>query len=158
MPRRCDNCGSEMRPPAQETVPYRCGIPDVHLMQVDVHRCPECDNYVVDVPNVEELHRQIALLVAEQPDLGPAEIKFLRKYLGWAQKDLAAYFEVDPATASRWEGGHQPMSKPYQKLLKLLTQHGPLKNDYTLDCIQHTRRFELVKSDREEHWRPRFGK
>lgn len=158
MPRRCDECGSEMRQPAPETVPYRCGIPDVYLVDVSVSRCCRCDGYEVTVPNVEGLHRQIALLVAQQDSLRVQEVRFLRKYLGWAQKDMAEHFEVDPATVSRWENGHQPMSKPYQKLLRLLVQQGPLKNDYTLDCARHeqdAKCFRLVDAGEcSEEWLP----
>lgn len=134
-PRRCYQCGADMLPPERGRVPYRSGLPHTFLDGVMVSRCSSCDDYQVDVPNVEGLHQLIADHIASRAgDLVPEEIRFLRKHLGWSQKDFAHHFKVDHTTVSKWETGAQNMNIHAQMLLKILAKHGPLKTDYILDC------------------------
>ncbi len=118
---KCDACGAEFGPSQSGVVPYRCGLPNVTLVNVQVRRCTACDNYAVDIPHVDALHRCLAHAVATRVGrLGAAEIKFLRKFLGLAGKDLAVRFKVEPETVSRWETGARPIPGPAEGLLRVL--------------------------------------
>src|SRR5579883_463805 len=101
---KCFECGTEMTS-AHENYHYTaCGLPNVTLKDIEVRRCPNCGDYEPLIPQIEDLHRVIAFAVATQPSrLSAAEIKFLRKYLGWSGADFAKRMGVSQETVSRWE-------------------------------------------------------
>ena len=73
------------------------------------------------------LHEVIAQSVAKKTaKLTTAEIKFLRKYLGWSSKDFADAMGVTPTQVSRWESKTipKPMSSTAERLLRVLALEG----------------------------------
>ena len=70
------------------------------------HRCTACGDYEVEIPRIAQLNQALANTLIRQPTrLTAAEIRFLRKALGWSGIDFARHMGVDPATVSRWEAG-----------------------------------------------------
>lgn len=56
----CLQCGSEMKM-ARENYKYDAsGLPGITLVGVEVVRCPNCGEYEVSIPSIEDLHRAIA--------------------------------------------------------------------------------------------------
>ena len=63
---------------------------------------PKCGEHEVAIPRIEDLHRTIAqAVIAKRERLTPAEIRFLRKFLGWSGADFAAHVGTTPETVSR---------------------------------------------------------
>lgn len=118
---KCLTCGAGM---VTKREVYRydeaVGLPDVRLQDVEVSRCPRCGETEVAIPNIEGLHRAIAMsLVGKRQRLMPHEVRFLRKYLGLSQADFAARIGADPDTVSRWET-RGPIGTQADKLLRLM--------------------------------------
>jgi putative zinc finger/helix-turn-helix YgiT family protein len=134
---RCLACGTSMKTRRENFKYEACGLPYVTLVGVEVSRCPKCGQYEVAVPRSEELHRAIARAVASKRSrLEAAEIRFLRKWLGWSGADFAERMGVSPETVSRWEGGSQKMGATADRLLRLMVASQQPDRDYSLDLLR----------------------
>lgn len=138
MSRACMNCGGELLGPEPKTVPYRA-LPGVVLVGAPVWTCSACGETEVGIPRLEQLQRLLAHVVARRPGrLEPAEIRFLRKHLGWSGREFAASFGVAPETVSRWEHGERNMGSTAERLLRLLaTRMEPVDTLAELDPVLH---------------------
>ena len=117
----CTVCGTAMKTKRENYRYDAVGLPGITLKDVAVSRCPKCGEYEVAIPRIEDLHRTIAHAVIEKRErLTPAEIRFLRKYLGWSGADFAAHVGATPETVSRWETGGTPMGVTADRLLRLM--------------------------------------
>ncbi|OJY72337.1 MAG: hypothetical protein BGP12_12435 [Rhodospirillales bacterium 70-18] len=80
----------------------------------------------VRIPNIEGLAAAVALGRCFDPyELGGAEVRFLRRTLGYTQKELAGHLEIRPETLSRWEGrkenaDQRPVGEWADKALRML--------------------------------------
>jgi putative zinc finger/helix-turn-helix YgiT family protein len=118
---KCDMCGAQMKSGRENYLYDESGLDSVTLMNVEMRRCPECGEYEVDIPRIDELHRLIAQTVASKESrLTPQEIRFLRKYLGFSGVDFARTLDVTPETVSRWETGKKQMSPVAERALRLM--------------------------------------
>ena len=101
---------------------------------------PELRDQEVPLPRVAELHRAIAMALVHKPArfLG-AEVRYLRKYMGWSGVDFASRMGVNPETVSRWENEKEPISSTSDRLLRLIVVRGWPVEDYSVD--------DLVKID-----------
>lgn len=115
----CFNCGHKMRT-RRENVPF-LGLPGVVLVGIPVKRCPSCGEHEVAIPNIDELHRVLALRVIEESGrLTSAEIKFLRTVLDYTGAEFARLIGASPVTVSRWEHGAQPIGHHADALVRAL--------------------------------------
>jgi putative zinc finger/helix-turn-helix YgiT family protein len=118
-PETCFNCRHKMRT-RRENVPF-LGLPGVVLVGVSVSRCPSCGEYEVAIPNIEELHRVLALRVVEESGrLTSAELKFLRTVLDYTSAEFARLVGASPVTVSRWEHDVQPIGHHADTLVRAL--------------------------------------
>lgn len=143
----------------RENYSYReCGLRNVVLMGIEVRRCPECGNYEVSIPRVEELHRLIAkTLIEKTTRFTGAEIRFLRKSLGLSAADFARRMGVTVETVSRWENNAVPIGTQADRLLRLLVAQNRLTTHYPdemLDLIDTKRAGETKVGLRlkDEEW------
>jgi putative zinc finger/helix-turn-helix YgiT family protein len=122
---------------ARENYSYTAsGLPYVTLRGIEIRRCPQCGEHEAVIPRLEELHRTIAEAVSEKPArLAPAEIRFLRKYLGWSGADFAKHMGVTKESVSRWENGHEPMGPTADRLLRLMVATIAPVKDYPIDTL-----------------------
>jgi putative zinc finger/helix-turn-helix YgiT family protein len=132
----CLDCGGALK---VARAPYRytdSGLPGVVLLGVEVRRCQKCGAEEVGIPRIEDLHRLMAQAVIRRPHrLAPAEIKYVRKWLGWSGVDFARHMGTTPETVSRWEQGRVPMSPQADRLLRLMvTTRAPVA-EYSLDSL-----------------------
>ncbi len=135
----CGTCGAQMPAPRRGTAPFHCGL-DVLLEGVLISRCPSCGEEEVGIPAMEGLIRTLTDLVSNRPGrLTPAEIRFLRKSIGWAGKDFAHQFGVSPETVSRWERGHRAMPRPGELLLRVLARTVKRVERYDLPDLDQQR-------------------
>jgi putative zinc finger/helix-turn-helix YgiT family protein len=134
---KCPQCGNLMKN-ARENYLYReCGLPNVTLADIEVGRCPHCGEHEAVIPRIEQLHRVIATTISRKVSgLTPAEVRFLRKYLGWSGSAFAAHVGVAAETVSRWENGSATMGSAAERLLRLaVLTRGPAR-DYSLDVLK----------------------
>ena len=115
----CSNCGSRMTS-SRENYKYNdCGLDYVTLVNVEIRRCANCGESEVVIPNLEDLHRVLARLIAKRAGrLRGREIRFLRKFLGFSRVDAAEALMVTAETMSRWENDKRDIGDPYQALLR----------------------------------------
>ncbi len=114
------------------------GLPNVVLVDIEIRRCPNCDERTVVIPRMGPLHRAIAMsIIAEPTKLPPQEIRFLRKWLGWSGQDFARHFGVTPTTVSRWESVEDPfpMGGTAERLLRLSVAHGQPADAYPVSRL-----------------------
>lgn len=148
----CPNCRKfEMSSRIESDYRYvECGLKNVVLHEVATRECGNCGNRLVSIPRVAELHQALARCVAEQrARLSGAEVRFLRKHIGWSGRDLAARMGVDPATVSRWENGHEPIGPAADRALRLMAMHGRPVQEYPLEQLA-----DVAQPDAAE---PAFG-
>ncbi len=114
------------------------GLSNVVLQDVEARSCPLCGDQQVVLPRVTELHRAIALAVVRtNARLSGAEVRFLRKYMGFSGADFAARMGVDPSTVSRWENGHEPIGSLADRLLRLMVVRDRPVEEYPIDQLVH---------------------
>jgi putative transcriptional regulator len=128
---KCTECGGAMRS-RRENYAYE-SLPTVTLKEIEVRECPHCGEVEYVVPRVEELDRVLAeyLLRSDRAYSG-AEIRFLRKFMGWSGEDFAGYIGVSPEAVSRWENNRTRMGMVAQRLLRLLVLTREPVDDYEL--------------------------
>jgi putative zinc finger/helix-turn-helix YgiT family protein len=121
----------------RENFQYKaCGLPGVTLLGIEVSRCPACGEYEVAIPQIEDLHKAIAqALIRKTSRFDAAEIRFLRKYLGWSGADFAAHMGMTPETISRWETGAEPIGPVADRLLRLMVATRDPVSDYSLELL-----------------------
>ncbi len=137
------------------------GLTNVTLRDITIRRCPACGASFASIPRLAELHRTIALALVRKPErLIPAEIRFLRKHLGWSGADFARKFHCAPSQVSRWESESNatPMSNAYELLLRTLVAQGEKIDDYQdhmeeIATINEARPMVLAMIHQESHWR-----
>jgi putative zinc finger/helix-turn-helix YgiT family protein len=132
----CLVCGAEMKT-RRENVRYdACGLPGVTLMDVEVSRCPQCGEYEVAIAQIDDLHKAIARAVIRKTSrLDAAEIRYLRKYLGWSGADFATHMGMTPETISRWETGAEQVGSTADRLLRLMVATRDPVSEYPLEML-----------------------
>jgi DNA-binding transcriptional regulator YiaG len=127
-------------------------------MEVEVRRCASCGHHELVLPRVAELHRTIARALLGKPSrLSGAEVRYLRKSLGWSGVDFARHVGADPSTVSNWETDKDPIGMASDRLLRLMVAHGSPVEDYGLEeltKIENERRppLELRLAPKSSGW------
>lgn len=129
---KCVMCGKAGLKRTRDQVAYN----QVAVVEASVYVCPRCGERYEAFDRVEELSQTVARQIARRPErLTPAEIRFLRKYLGYSGRDFAAFLGVTPETVSRWESASSPKPMPLstEKLLRYMAMNERPLSDYGLD-------------------------
>jgi putative zinc finger/helix-turn-helix YgiT family protein len=135
---KCFNCGAAVKSRKENYHYTDSGLSNIVLADVEVRHCATCGERDVVIPRLDELHRAIAHNVIKQEGkLSAEQVRFLRKYLGWSQADLAAHISVEAETISRWETGNQDMGPVADRLLRLLVAHQSPATSYPIDLFKH---------------------
>jgi putative transcriptional regulator len=157
MSKKCHTCREAEMSVTRENHLYReSGLPNVVLVGIEVRRCSSCGAVELPLPRVSELHRVIAMSVIRKlARLSGAEVRFLRKYLGWSGEDFAAHMGVDPTTVSKWENEKEPIGASSDRLLRLLVaRRSPVEqyDDDVLTKIEDRREpAPMMKLSRSSH-------
>lgn len=113
-----------------------CGLRNVTIVGLEVSRCPRCGNYEISIPHIEDLHRLIAKILIEKiTRFTGAEVRFLRKNLGWSGSDFAKHMGVAEETVSRWENDAAPIGPQADRLLRLMVAKGRQIMNYSTDKL-----------------------
>lgn len=132
----CPACAGTMKVKRENYNYSACGLPHVTLKNVEVRRCGECGEDEVVIPKIDLLHQVIAMaVITKRSRLSAAEVKFLRKYLGWSGADFARHMGVAAETVSRWENEHEPIGGIADRLLRLMVATRAPARDYALDTL-----------------------
>lgn len=117
---KCPQCNSEM---VRTNDPYHyseSGLDNIFLEGIDVFKC-RCGEAVAGIPNMPELNGLIGqILIKNKYLLSGNEVRFLRKNIGLTITNLSKQLGVAIATISRWEKGTQTISKPNDRLIRLV--------------------------------------
>lgn len=156
----CLVCGSKMQTQRENFRYDACGVPGITLIGVEVSRCPQCGEYEVAIPQIEDLHHTIAqALVRKTSPLTAAEIRYLRTSLGWSGADFARHMGTTAETVSRWETGAASMGPVADRLLRLIVATRAPVSDSSLEWLTtitkekppHAVRLELTRDDEGWH-------
>jgi putative zinc finger/helix-turn-helix YgiT family protein len=140
---KCPQCGHQMKTARENYMYKESGLPNVTLVGIEVSRCPSCGEREAVIPGIEQLHRVLATTIAlKAPGLTPAEIRFLRKSLGWSGGEFAAHMGVSAETVSRWENGSATMGSSAERLLRLATLTREPAGHYPLEVLKEMARTE----------------
>jgi putative zinc finger/helix-turn-helix YgiT family protein len=154
-PKPCRACGGVTKTEAENYRYTESGLPNVVLLGVNVRRCPKCGEVELLLPRVAELHRVIARAVVHKPArLTGAEVRFLRKHLGWSGTDFAEHMGVDPTTVSAWENDRKQLGPSSDRLLRLMVVHKAPVDDYSLEELKKITDHEEAASSRRFEIRP----
>lgn len=134
---KCLICGSKVEIINDPLFHYTdCGLSKIYLRDISILRCSDsdCGEEEIAIPNLEELHQELAKIIAcQSAKLLPEEIRFLRTHLGFSGVDFSDAMGVSPETVSRWEKGSVKMKEASERLLRVLIlgQFGPF-HDYEM--------------------------
>jgi DNA-binding transcriptional regulator YiaG len=107
------------------------------LVGVEVSRCPNCGDYEVAIPAVDELNSLLAhAVINRRRRLNGGEIRFLRSHLGYSGADFAKLIGSSPSTVSKWESDSQPIGHHADLLLRALVVMGKQVTDYSIDTFK----------------------
>jgi len=133
---KCAECGGELKTTATTHRYAESGLPNVILHGVEVRKCAACGAEEVAIPNISGLHRCIAHLLATRPSaMTPAELRFLRQFLGHSSQDFAKMLGRTPETYSRWETGDRKISPLADRLVRMLVMRSEPRTDYTDEML-----------------------
>lgn len=155
---KCFECGATMGR-EKRNVPYM-SLPDVVLMNVDVHVCPKCGAEDVVIPYLEALNRALASALIENnlAIFEPGEAKFLRKYLGLSADQLALDLGVSEGRVLEWEKGEAPMSPVEAAALRwVVAYRGPVHNYQAPDLTAPKKPKAKAWRASERIWEPQVA-
>lgn len=133
---RCIDCGLSMRP-SKESFRYE-PVAGLRVTLIGLTSYRDDNGHVArEIPALAGLHRALAgAVVRKRSRLAPAEIRYLRKSLGWSGRDFASYLGVTPESVSRWENGHDEMGPQADRLLRLMAVNQQPIEDYALEILK----------------------
>lgn len=143
---------------SHEDRPYGEGL-RVVIKDQEVRRCTECDEEEVVFHEISKTHADLAKAIAKKPGtLTPAEVRFLRTFIGWSSRDLAAIMKVTPETVSRWEraDGKYKIGPSSELALRLMALTGNRVKSYLRERAQGecTGEMRLMLDDSGGTWEP----
>ncbi len=95
-----------------------CGLDYIYLTNgYDIKETPFGEG--VTIRNLDGLHRAIATdLVDDRPNWTGAELRFIRKELGFTQLTLGAFVSRDAQTVALWEKDKQPVPEEASNIIR----------------------------------------
>jgi putative zinc finger/helix-turn-helix YgiT family protein len=134
---KCVECGAQMRVERRNYRDKMCGLPGVTLLGIEMRYCPKCGEEEVLIPRLQGLHKALAQAVVRKAGrLSAAEVRFLRKHLGWSGSDFAKRIGVSPETVSRWENGREAIGPQADRLLRLMVVYLAPVESYKIEELE----------------------
>ena len=91
----------------------------------------------ISIHNIEDLHATIGLhIVNNTPELSGEEVRFLRKELDLSQVHLSLLLGVSEASVRGWGNNRTPITKPSDKLLRVLFSEHANGNKTVIEFIE----------------------
>ena len=138
-----------------------CGLDNVTLIGIEHFRCDQCGEEYFGYGNIEKLHQAIADILLRKKDLlVGAEVRFLRKHLGYSGTMFAKLIGYDDASLSRLENGGQPVTRTFDHLVRFSVASKAPDRNYDLHDLLlkgegvETGRIQLIMAKNGD-WRPK---
>ena len=133
---KCE-CGGEMKVTVETHHYVESGLSNVYLDGIEVRRCPACGEEEVAIPAIESLHKASGGALIRKPHrLAGAEVRFLRKLLGWSGELFASRMGVTASQVSRWENDKEPIGVVADRLLRALVVIESPVADYSSEMFE----------------------
>ncbi len=118
---KCLECGPGKLKKNKGNYLYKeSGLSNIVLVNIPMYRCDACKETEVEIPATEELHNMLSFMLLLKPtQLNGEEARFLRKNMGYTEKDLAKKLGVTRVTLSRWENAKGALKTDRDKHLRL---------------------------------------
>ena len=119
---KCEMCGSLLTIKAGQRYQYNeSGLDNVYLENLTVEVCKKCKATSPRLRRIRQLHETIGRAVALQPTpLIGADVRYLRKHLGYKAREWATLLRIDAATLSRWEADGRAIGLQSDLLIRLV--------------------------------------
>ena len=122
---KCPKCESTMKKIVGDHLYRESGMDHVILRNIAQYVCEEDGSAFVQIPAIAQLHRTLALAIAEKrARMIPSEVRFLRDHLGVSNTQFAELMGVTPTQSSRWTTS-ETIGLQAERLLRLLVAFGP---------------------------------
>ncbi|MCX6102689.1 MAG: YgiT-type zinc finger protein [Proteobacteria bacterium] len=109
------------------------GLDHVTLVGVEYYKCDVCGEEFYGYGDMEQLHKVISnALITKKGLLTGNEIRFLRKYLGYTGPVFGSLIQYEKETIYRIEGGGQPVTESYDRLVRFLVASKVPDRNYDL--------------------------
>ncbi len=109
------------------------GLDYITLVGIEEFKCPKCGAVYFEIPKLKELHALIAeTLLKKNSVLSGAEIRFLRKELGYSTAQFGQLISYDPKSLSRIENGHQKVTDTFDRLVRMAYATGQRDLNYNI--------------------------
>lgn len=131
---KCTNCENKKELKKQfVTIKYdECGLDNVTLIGATQYKCDACGETYTKYGNIHQVHSLIKDSILEKPTLlNGAEIKFLRKYMGYSTQYFAMILGVQIRTVQRWEA-NESISLQIDHSIRLAVASKEPNRDYNL--------------------------
>ena len=125
----CGTCGEPMARGVGTEEYSECGLDNVVLVNVPIWTRPR-GHADSQIPAIDSLHAVMAraLIVSPRP-LAGAEVRFLRKYLGYSARVFGRHIGVHHVALSRIENGHQRIPRKFDTLVRLFSAQAVCERD-----------------------------
>ena len=158
----CSLCEHEMEETRGDYPFPESGLPNVVLEDIRLFKCPECGNVEPLIHGAKHLMRALALAVLDKPTpLCGAEIRYLRKHVGWKAAKLAELIGVDKTTVSKWENDQDSIGPQSDRLLRLIVRDQILAEELrsaTAEAVRKKRYAKLLKLLKEDYGKEQTDK
>jgi putative transcriptional regulator len=133
---RCTECDAKepMEKKVLEAYRYKeCGLDNIVLHGVTSFRCTKCGEEYIGFGDVEKLHKIIASYIIRKADpLIGAEVRFLRKHMGYSGAVFARLVGYESEHLSRIENGKSPVQTPFDQLIRMMIAKKHEDREYSL--------------------------
>jgi YgiT-type zinc finger domain-containing protein len=124
----CFECGRTMEGRRENYRYVESGLDSVVLRNVLVFHCKHCGAAVPQIVAANILHRLIAIrLLTNEYRLSGAEVRFLRKAVGYSATELAKMAGSSKQLVSRWEN-RSSLGQDSDRLIRLLCAHKMMRD------------------------------
>jgi putative zinc finger/helix-turn-helix YgiT family protein len=131
------------------------GLDYITLIGIEEFKCPQCGAVYFEIPKVKQLNTLIAdMLMKKERVLTGAEIRFLRKQLGYSTSQFGKLISYDPKSLSRIENGHQKVTSTFDRLVRMAYATGRRDLNYNLHdfLMGQGLRYKRLEFVMEDEW------
>lgn len=133
------------------------GLDFITLIGVEEFKCPQCGAVYLEIPKIKQLQELIADMITKKEQmLSGAEIRFLRKQLGYSTIQFGKLISYDPKSLSRLENGHQKVTSTFDRLVRMAYVTGKRDLNYNLHdfLLGHGVRYRRLEfeMDADDEW------
>ncbi|OFZ81393.1 MAG: hypothetical protein A2583_05830 [Bdellovibrionales bacterium RIFOXYD1_FULL_53_11] len=109
------------------------GLDNITLVGVEEFKCPKCGAVYFDIPKIKQLNALIADMIMKKGQvLSGAELRYLRKQMGYSTNLFGRLIAYDPKSLSRIENGHQKVTSTFDRLVRMAYATGRRDLNYNL--------------------------